>query len=269
MMHSRRSPGRPQSERATEIINILAHRGAMGVMDLAGSLHCSPATVRRELKILEGQGVALRRHHGSVSLERTDLGVRFEAEQIAEYGAKVAIAKLLVAFLPEGATIGLNGGTTTTLVARAIAAEKPSVRVVTNAVNIAYELAQEGLDVVVVGGHVGRPNFESTGPLALGTLAGLHMDFAILGAEGADREFGFSTSAEQEAAVAVGFRRVADHVIVAIDHTKLRRRALFRMLRNEEVDYLAADVAEGSSQPWDGLAAAMETERAVVWKVGS
>ncbi len=255
-------------ERQEKMVALLDRQGGMSVAALAHHFDCSTATVRRDLLRVEQSGIALVRYHGSVSLAREDLGSQFEARQISNYQAKQAIALLLADYIPERITIGLNGGTTTALVARAIAKRRKSVRVVTNAINIAYELALQSMDVVVVGGVVQLPHFESTGKVALSTLSDLHLDMAILGVEGVDSAFGFTTAREEEAAMCQTFRAIADEVITAWDSSKLGRKELFRLLDWSQVDYVAVNVQGGPELAhWPGLKKGLSNEEAELWKV--
>lgn len=165
-------------------------------------------------------------------------------------------------------TIGLNGGTTTLLIARALAKNKKRVRVVTNAINIAYELSINEMDVVVVGGAVRLPNFESTGQLALKTLGDMHVDLAVLGAEGADPQFGFSTKSEDEAAVAQAFRNCSDNILMAIDASKVGKKALFRLLNGTDVDFVAVDRSGAPSlRQWAGMNLEKKSNAAQIWRV--
>lgn len=112
---------------------------------------------------------------------------------------------------------------------------------VTNAVNIAFALTTSRIRVVVVGGMLEPANYETTGPLAVETLRTLHLDVAVLGANGLDPRFGASTHTEEEAAVGHIFGDRADVVVMATDASKLERRALFRMVDWADVDYLVSD----------------------------
>ena len=75
--------------------------------------------------------------------------------------AKLAIARAVVDLVTPGDSVGLNGGTTTSEVARALGraerlhdlSDVPGVTIVTNALNIAYELSvREHVKIVVTGG---------------------------------------------------------------------------------------------------------------------
>ncbi len=249
------------------IIALLDRHSVLTISALADQFGCTPATIRRDLIRIAEEGVRLEHYHGSVGLVREDLGSQFEAQRISHFEAKEAIAQLLVDFIPNDMTIGLNGGTTTLLIGRALAKAHKPVRVVTNAVNIAYELSMKDMDVVIVGGAVRRPNFESTGQLALRTLSGMHVDLTILGAEGVDSQFGFSTTAEDEAAVARVFRDCSDAIVMAVDKSKLGKKALFRLLGWDDVNYVAVDwVNSALLQYLADVEVAQKSSAAQVWR---
>lgn len=258
--------------RHQKILELLSSKGTMSVTDLAEYFSCSRATIRRDLQALEEQGLGIRLH-GAVSLATTrpPASSSRAMHTIAHEDLKEAIAQLVVSYIPDNVVVGLNGGTTTTMVARLMVKVKKPVTVVTNAVNIAYELSHSEIPVVVVGGAVQPPNFESTGPLALKALEDLHLDWAILGTEGIHSQFGMSTSTEQESAVGRAFAASADKTLVAADSSKLGRMALFRMLNWTETDYLVIDVGGRERLLNWSPARLFEVERndrAGVWKAG-
>ena len=72
----------------------------------------------------------------------------------------------------EGWAIGLTGGTTTTEVARALV-DRPRLTVVTNALNIAAEIAvRPNLKLVVTGGVARAESYELVGPARRGQPGG-------------------------------------------------------------------------------------------------
>jgi DeoR family transcriptional regulator of aga operon len=209
---------------------------------LAERLHCSTATIRRDLHELEATS-GLRRFHGAVAMEALAMESAFQERLTVADDEKRAIAVAVVAQLKAGQVVGLNGGTTTTQIAHHIAETGLDVTVVTNAVNIAFELTASGISVVVVGGVLRPANYETTGPIALGALANLHLDWAVLGANGVDRRFGASTFTEAEASVGRAVAEQADRVVLAVDHSKLERTALFRMVDWDRIYAVACDRA--------------------------
>lgn len=146
--------------------------------------------------------------------------------------------------------MGLTGGTTTTEVARALAvrpdlsAGSPALTVVTNALNIANELAVRPQFKIVTTGGVARPqSYELVGPLANGVLGQITLDVAVLGVVAFDVVHGTAAHDEAEAAVNRLLCERAERVIVAADSSKLGRRAFARICPTDAVDTLVTDTS--------------------------
>ena len=56
-----------QADRLSSVLERLSGNGSVGVGDLAGELGVSPATVRRDLRLLEDQHLLTRTHGGAVA----------------------------------------------------------------------------------------------------------------------------------------------------------------------------------------------------------
>ena len=77
--------------------------------------------------------------------------------------------------IEEGQSIILDSGTTTTTIARSLRGHR-KLTVITNAVNIAAELANSEIEVLLTGGSVRRNSFSLVGPLAEESLRQLSAD---------------------------------------------------------------------------------------------
>src|SRR3954451_14178838 len=218
-----------QEDRLGLILQELNQRGSVGVTGLAAELKVSEASVRRDLHLLEKQKLLTRTHGGAVaSGVLYELPMRYRGGQHCE--AKRAMAARAGELLPaDVASIGLNGGSTTTEVARALAA-RAGLRVVTNALNIASELAvRSNIELVVCGGSARAESYELVGPLAELTLANINLDIAIIGVDGISASAGLSTHHEVEAQTNRSLLRSAARVIVVADSSKIGRRGFARI----------------------------------------
>ena len=97
--------------------------------------------------------------------------------------------------MPRGAVIGLCGGTTATAIADALMSRadimepspEPSLTVVTNAINIAMQLAMRPqIKTVVTGGVVHARSYELVGAYADTVLGSITLDLAFIGVNGVD-----------------------------------------------------------------------------------
>jgi DeoR family transcriptional regulator of aga operon len=120
--------------------------------------------------------------------------------------------------------------------------ERQRLTVVTNALNIASELAiRPNLKLVVTGGWARSESYELVGPLAEQALAGLNLDTVFLGADGVSFEGGFMTHHEVEAHTNLALMERARRTIVVADSSKIGRTAFARICSIERVDELITD----------------------------
>jgi DeoR family transcriptional regulator, aga operon transcriptional repressor len=229
-----------RSDRIAQILERLDESGNVDVPGLAAHFGVSLATIRRDLQLLEEQRLVERTHGGAVALDVAhELPVRYRTSH--QHAQKLDIARVAVSRIPLGAVVGLTGGTTTTEVARQLAV-RDSLSVVTNALNIAAELALRPKFKVVVPGGVARPqSFELVGLWSEQALRGINIAVAVIGVDGADAEAGLTTHDEIEAQTNAALLARARHVIVVADSSKLGRVHLARIAGLDQVDELITD----------------------------
>jgi DeoR family transcriptional regulator of aga operon len=229
-----------RSDRIAQILERLDASGTVDVPELAEQFGVSLATIRRDLQLLDEQRLVERTHGGAVALDVAhELPVRYRTSH--QHAQKLDVARVAVSRIPLGAVVGLTGGTTTTEVARQLAV-RDSLSVVTNALNIAAELALRPKFKVVVPGGVARPqSFELVGLWSEQALRGINIGVAVIGVDGADAEAGLTTHDEIEAQTNAALVARARHVIVVADSSKLGRVHLARIAGLDQVDELITD----------------------------
>lgn len=235
--------------RWNQLLELLASEGQLQVEDAAAALGVSTATIRRDFDDLASQQMLARIRGGAVAQGVTyDLPLRYKSER--HPSEKQRIAAVAAALVQPRQIVGLNGGTTTTEVARALAVRAdlptapgaPAVTVVTNALNIATELAVRQHIKIVVTGGVARPqSYELTGPLANGVLERVSIDVAFLGVDGIDPVAGAMAHHEGEASTNQLMASQASQVVVVADSSKVGRRAFARICTAADVDVLVTD----------------------------
>jgi DeoR family transcriptional regulator, aga operon transcriptional repressor len=226
-----------RAERLGAILQALSERGNVDVEDLTRDLDVSPATVRRDLQALHEQRLLERTHGGAVAIGGLyELPMRYRSSRQRE--EKLRIARAAIAHVRDGMSIALTGGTTTTEVGRALA-DFQDLTVVTNAINIAAELAvRSNIRLVVTGGVARSASFELVGPLAESVLDQLHVDLAFVGVDGIGAKAGLSTHREVEAHTNRTMAERAKRVIAVADGTKVGATALARICASTEIQGL-------------------------------
>ena len=123
--------------------------------------------------------------------------------------------------------------------------------IVTNALNIASELAvRPNLRLVVTGGVARSASYELVGPLAEASLQEINLDLAILGVDGISAGAGLTTHHEVEAHTNLSLIERARRVIVVTDGSKIGNAAFARICGIERVHDLITD----TGAPADALA---------------
>lgn len=244
-----------QYARWNALIELLAESGSVSVEDAAARLSVSPATIRRDFDQLAGQQLITRTRGGAVvNGVSFDLPLRYKTAKNAE--EKRRIGEVAADLVSPGMVVGLNGGTTATEVARALASrpelatsvDDAQLTVVTNALNIANELlVRSRMKVVVTGGVVRPKSSELVGPLGGGAvLNDVTLDLAVLGVNAIDARLGASAHHEGEASVNSLMVARSRRVVIIADASKVGAHAFARIC---PVDRISTLITDSSADP--------------------
>jgi DeoR/GlpR family transcriptional regulator of sugar metabolism len=237
-------------QRWNALLELLPEDGQLTVARAARELGVSQATVRRDLDDLAQQQLVTRTRGGATAGHVSyDLPLRYKTARHAP--EKQRIGRAAAALVAPGSAVALNGGTTTSEVARALATRPDlqegsggpaAVTVVTNAMNIANELAvRQHIKIVVTGGVTRGQSYELIGPFATLVLADLTLDWAILGVDGLDARAGATAHHEGEASINNLMATRAEQVMIVADSSKLGQRAFARVCGLDEIDVIVTD----------------------------
>ena len=227
-------------DRLSVILEQLGGNGSASVEELAKRLEVSGATVRRDLRQLADQHLLVRTHGGAaVQAVSYELPIRYRSGRRSEQ--KRRIGEAAAELVADRGVAGITGGTTTTETARALAS-RADLTIVTNALNIAAELAvRPNLRLVVTGGIARSASFELVGPVAEQTLAGYNLDVAFVGVDGINSAAGCTTHDDVEARTNAILVRQARRCVVVADSSKLGKVAFAQICSNDAVDVLITD----------------------------
>jgi DeoR family transcriptional regulator of aga operon len=228
-------------ERRRAILDIINREGRVVVKELAQRFDTSHVTIRSDLEILHSQGLVHRTHGGALPLQAgalLDPSLR-DKEKLHRL-EKQRIAEAAAGLVQEGESVVLDSGTTATAVARALRRFR-HLTVITNAVNIAAELAGTSIEVVLTGGILRENSFSLVGPLAEETLRRLSADVLFLGVDGFDVRFGLTTPNLLEAKVNRVMIEIARRTAVVCDSSKFGRRSLSLIAPPSAVQHTITD----------------------------
>jgi DeoR family fructose operon transcriptional repressor len=227
-------------ERKQRILTAIQHDRAVRVVELSRVLHASPASIRRDLAELERAGLLRRAHGGAIGTNVSALEPSLAQKEDHYQAEKTAIARLAATFVQDGDTICLDSGSTTRQLAHELR-HRRRVTVVTNALNIAWELAASECEVVLTGGHVRRGILSQVGPIAEEALRTLHVDKLFLAANGVDLAKGLTTPNLIEAQTKQAMVKAASEVFLLVDHSKFGRVTFARICALDRIHHLITD----------------------------
>lgn len=228
-------------ERRQEILAVVQREGRALVTELAEHFATSTITIRKDLEYLQNRGLVQRTHGGALPVRSNNIGnPALQEKEKQHQREKLRIATAAIRMVKEGQCVILDSGSTTTAIARALR-EFRELTVITNAVNIASELAGTSLDVILTGGTLRKNSFSLVGPQAEDTLREINADILFLGVDGFDTRVGLTTPNVLEARVNRAMAHAARKVVAVCDSSKFGRRSLAVIIPPDGVHEVITD----------------------------
>ncbi len=242
-----------KTHRAVEILDTLRRLGGSArTSQLADTLDVSEETIRRTVKKLSKDGLVTR-VHGGVFLSEGDAPATFHQRIGTQVAEKRRMARVVAEMVPDGASLFMDVGSSTTFVAEALRV-RDGLLVVTNSLAVAQTLAgHRGNRVFLAGGEVSAHVGGAFGASAQEFVCRFQMDMAILSADAVDAQRGFLLADFDEAGLAGCFLRQAHRAVLVADHTKFTASAPVVIGRPEDFDIMVTDKA-----PPEDLSKALE-----------
>lgn len=229
-------------QRQELILDAVRTTGGARVSELVDRLGVSDMTVRRDIEALATRGLVTRVHGGATVAGSSVDEPGFAAKSALHTAAKQAIAAAAATLIEPGASVALSAGTTTHVIASALLGI-PRLTVVTNSLPVAEVLHSSGRDdfTVVLTGGERTPSDALVGPVAVGALHRLHVDWLLMGVHGIDAEAGFTTPNLLEAETNRALVRSARRVAVVADSSKWGVVGLSTIAALSDVDVVVTD----------------------------
>lgn len=248
-------------ERRQHVLEKIQREGRAVVSELSESLGLSRITIRKDLDYLEAKGLVQRTHGGALALKSTMLlDPSLKEKEKKQYKEKQRIAAAAAGLVEEGLCILLDSGTTTTAIARELR-RFSHLTIITNAVNIAAELAGTDFEVILTGGTLRKNSSSLVGPLAEDVLGEMHADILFLGVDGFDVKAGLTTPNVLESRVNRAMVNAAKRVVAVCDSTKFSRRSLALIVSPKAVHTVITDTGLAEKDAEELTSAGIEVIR--------
>lgn len=231
-------------ERRERILSALEAARFLSVKQLAHRTGASESTIRRDLAELEREGLIVRTR-GGAGISSGVGGISAEMSKAARSqkraAEKAAIGRTAARLVEAVSTVILDAGTTTLEVARALRPQE-RLRVVTDSLDIAWELRdRENVTVILTGGILRKGAYNLYGSMAEQALAGLHAELCVMGCSGLTLKEGLTKHDIEAEFVRKRMVEAAHRLMVVADSTKLGVTGLVSICALEEIDVLITD----------------------------
>jgi DeoR/GlpR family transcriptional regulator of sugar metabolism len=175
--------------RRSEILDVLRNERYLKVVELSQRFGVSQMSIRRDICLLEKQGLLRRVHGGLVATPLSRLGLEIPAHFIAQLqeanSMKQEIARAAASLVGAGDHLIFDSGDLSYLAACTLSGDllmQGDLAAITNSIPVALELAPwPGVETILLGGEYQASSTMSlVGPDALRGLDGLHADKMFL-----------------------------------------------------------------------------------------
>ncbi len=235
------------AERKKMILDILNAEDKVEVTKLAERLGVSEVTIRRDLSIMEGQGLLAKTYGGAVKLEQTLLETMYRDKAGKMSKEKEAIGKYAAGLVKKGDVIFLDTGTTTTQIARNLK-NRTNITVVTNSLLVLSEFrTSRNINIILLGGNYRVGSFDLSGPLAERSIETFRADKAFLGTDGISIDGGVTSGDIYTAKVTELMCRLTNKIIIVADHTKINKNSFSKYADIKDINKLITDKNADSS----------------------
>lgn len=215
--------------RKSHIIKELNSNNKVEVSKLSKLFNVSEVTIRKDLADLAERNLLIRVRGGAILMPNTsselDLDESISNKSLQNHREKQLIGKLAASLISEKETILLDSGTTTLEIAKNLDAYQ-ELTIITNAINIATELAKYNrFNVILLGGNLRSKSLSTVGSVAESVLKIFYCDKLFLGVDSFSLENGLSTNNIEEANINQTMISMAKKTIAVLDSSKFNKRS--------------------------------------------
>lgn len=230
-------------QRREKILELLKEDGSAKVIDLAKIFKVTEVTIRQDLEKLEKDGLAFRDHGGAFLKNVEDQVKSLSLANQENIDKKELIAKKCLELIETGDTIILDSGSTTTEIAKKLKDSKiRDLRIITNALNIAFMLGTApGIEVIVTGGEFKPPTLSLTGQKAADFFKGINIQKLFLATAGLSLKAGLTYPSISDIVVKKAMIDAAEITYLVADSTKFGKSAFASLGALSLIDYIITD----------------------------
>ena len=225
--------------RRKQISEILAQKGNIQTDDIARAFDVTTETIRKNIRILQQQGLAIKCHGGAMAVGEGVINM-LSKRTVENRILKEKIAAKAVEFIHEHAIIYLGPGSTTLSIAQNLAGHS-GLTIFTSSLSAAQVLADSQNRVYVLGGLLNGPNMSMHGMWSNDVIQSIAPNIAFLGSSGVNGYLGPTCGNFEEAETLKRIMCATSKVIVVCDSSKFGWAGLTSYANWDSIDVLISD----------------------------
>lgn len=236
--------------RKRKIVELLRHRQEMTVAEIGENLGVSDATVRRDLWDLDRDKAVIRTYGGAKDASDLFIEKSIRVKEERQIQTKQQIAKHALAFIHDHDVVMLDAGTTTAKIAQQLL-DHPELEVTVITVDILIATllyAAPHIQVLMVGGQVGRAVGNVQGHYAVEMLSQLRADVSFIGTSSVGGDMNIYTPSEQKIELKRLLLTQAEKTVLVCDRSKFESRSLHRIAPLSCFDAVITDYCFSTDQ---------------------
>lgn len=228
------------AERKREIVALVIRERRVVVTELSRRFGVTEETVRRDLHVLERDGLLTRTHGGALPRLSAVEDLPYPLRQTLNAGAKEAIGAKAAALVHDGQAIMIDSSSTAAHLLPNLT-ERRGLTIITNSVRMLSDPATGPHAIVSVGGELRQQSMTFVGPLAIQALAQFRVDHAFISCKALSRTGGVMDASIADADVKRAFVAQAARVTLLADGDKFDASGLIRVCDFDRVATLVTD----------------------------
>ena len=189
-------------ERQQQIAALISEQGKVSIADIVKQFGISGESARRDLRLLEQQGLCKRTHGGAIRLQQVSVLPPRDRnfDEMPIFDNYDLIAKAAASLIKAGDMVYLTGGSFGFLMLRHLPRDMRYTLVVNNA-DIASRLRSfDNIDIYVAGGRM-RQSGSIVDSMAREFMSRLHFDLCFITGGGLTADFGLSNGTDETASL--------------------------------------------------------------------
>ena len=221
------------NQRQMQMLEALKKEERLSVKALAQRFWVSEMTVRRDLKLLEGEGY-IQRYSGGALIKSNEGALPVKYRKLLHTRQKATLAGKAKKHLHDSMSVFIDTSSTCMYLIPLLA-EYRAIHVISNSVQTVMAAAERGLACTLIGGDYDSHDMCTVGSLSEHFLRGIHPDIAFFSSAGLSDDGLITDDNEQQTAARKVIMENCRRNIFLFESHKLHKTYLYTVCRAEEL----------------------------------